>query len=98
MDRKRLIDLFRKGMEYPPGRHRFWISRCFEITVRADDVVELDEYESFASEQARNPEEALCEGPQAGNPGEMFHVGRSVLRLKDGEIEEEPGRGWSGRR
>lgn len=96
MDRKRLIELFRKGMEYPPGRHRFWISRCFEITVRADDVVELDEYEGFASEQG---EDAGHRAPaQAGNPGEMFHVGRSVLRLKDGEIEEEPGRGWKGRR
>lgn len=81
MDRKKLIDLFRNGMEYPQGKHQFWVARCFEITVRADRVVELDEYESFSHH---------------GKPGssEMFHVGRSVLHLKEGKIVEEGGEGW----
>ena len=43
MDRKLLIELFQDGMEYPAGKHRFWISRCFEITVRPDKIVHLDE-------------------------------------------------------
>ena len=81
MDRQKLIDLFRKGMEYPTGKHRFWIARCFEITVRADQVVELDEYESFS---------------HRGTPdsSDMFHVGRSVLHLKEGKIIDQDGEGW----
>lgn len=81
MDRKKLIDLFRKGMEYPAGKHRFWIARCFEINVRPDRVVELDEYESFSAK---------------GEPdsSKMFHVGRSVLHLKEDKIVEEIGGGW----
>ena len=91
MNRKELVNLFQKGMQYPPGRHRFWISRCFEITVRPDSVVELDEYEDFASErrkkQSRKPSGATT------TKG-MFHVGRSVLDLRDGQVKEEPGKGW----
>lgn len=82
MDRKKLIDLFRKGMQYPHGKHCFWISRYFEINVRADSTVELDEYEGFSSEGQS----------KAGK--EMFHVGRSVLRLKDGTVTEHDGQGW----
>ncbi|MCM8794737.1 MAG: hypothetical protein NC819_02900 [Candidatus Omnitrophica bacterium] len=82
MDRKLLIDLFQKGMKYAPGRHRFWISRCFEIHVRSDRVVELDEYEGFDSDAASLPKK------------KMFHVGRSVLNLKNGRVVEKPGTGW----
>ncbi len=82
MDRKKLVDLFRKGMQYPPGKHRFWISRYFEIHVKLDSTVELDEYEGFSSEDHK----------QAGK--KMFHVGRSVLHLKDGTVIEQDGEGW----
>jgi len=92
MDRKLLIELFRDGMVYPPGKHRFWISRCFEITVRPDKVVELDEYEGFSADPSgkipkhRNPRK---KGKKA-----MFHVGRSILHLKEGRVVEETGGGW----
>ena len=93
MNRKELIRLFQKGMQYPPGKHHFWISRCFEITVRPDLVVELDEYEGFSSEKRRK------NGPRRKDSGEtttqgMFHVGRSILDLKDGQVTEEPSQGW----
>ena len=92
MDRKRLIDLFQKGMQYPPGKHRFWISRCFEIHVRQDSVVEMDEYEGFSSEAGP----ALkSQKRRRQSDKEMFHVGRSVLNLLDGQVTEESGQGWS---
>ena len=84
MDRKKLVDLFRKGMQYPSGKHRFWISRCFEITVRSDSVIELDEYEGFSSDEQK----------RAGE--EMFHVGRSIVDPRDGQVIEESGQGWNG--
>ena len=96
MDRKKLIELFRKGMQYPPGRHRFWMSRCFEITVREDDTVELDEYEGFSSEGTQGARDGAT--ALGAKPKGMFHVGRSVVRLSDGLVEEEPGRGWRARR
>jgi len=96
MDRTKLIELFRNGMQYPPGKHRFWISRCFEITVREDDVVELDEYEGFSSEGGQSAHDGT--GRPGAKPKGMFHVGRSVVRLSDGLVEEEPGRGWRARR
>ncbi len=91
MDRKKLVDLFRKGMQYPPGKHRFWISRCFEIHVRPDSVVELDEYEGFSSEAG--PDLKSLKGRRTTDK-EMFHVGRSSLDLKDGQVKEESGEGW----
>jgi len=91
MDRKKLVDLFQKGMQYPPGKHRFWISRCFEIHVRQDSVVEMDEYEGFASETGP----ALKSQKQRRQSDkEMFHVGRSILHLQDGRVTEETGQGW----
>lgn len=92
MDRKKLIDLFQKGMQYPPGKHRFWISRCFEITVRADWVVELDEYESFIAEKEAGLQRRQPRTPAGSR--DMFHVGRSVLNLRDGGVTEEQGGGW----
>lgn len=82
MDRKKLVSLLQTGMAYPPGKHCFWIARCFEIHVRPDRVVELDEYESFSA---------------TGTPdaSRMFHVGRSVLHLKDGKVVEQAGGGWA---
>ena len=83
MDRKKLIQLFQKGvMEYPVGKHQFWIARRFEIHVQKNQV-QLDEYESFST--VSEPESR-----------EMFHVGRSILHLKDGRVEEELGDGWKG--
>ena len=84
MDRGKMIELFRNGMHYPPGKHRFWISRCFEIHVRPDAVVELDEFEGFSTD-----------GPFKEEKGKMFHVGRSVLHLKENRLVEQRGEGWS---
>ena len=92
MDRKKLVELFQEGMEYPPGKHKLWISRCFEITVKPDQVVEFDEYEGFAS-QSENGRAAPRRRRQERR-GNMFHVGRSILRLDDGEVVEETGEGW----
>ena len=94
MDRKKLVNLFQKGMQYPPGKHRFWISRCFEINVRTDSVVELDEYEGFSSEGGPNLKSSKR---RRQTDKEMFHVGRSMLDLKDGRVTEESGQGWSSR-
>ncbi len=92
MDRRNLIELFRKGMNYPSGRHRFWISRCFEITVRPDSLVQLDEYEGFVPQGGESQDGRVhSEGDQLS---EMFHVGRSVLNLKSGRVIEEQGKGW----
>ncbi len=94
MDRKVLIGLLQDGMQYPPGKHRLWISRCFEITVRSDKVVELDEYEGFSAEKSlASPKRVrLAEG---GKQSEMFHVGRSILDLRDGKVTEQSGEGWA---
>ncbi len=80
MDRKLLIELFQNGMKYSTGKHQFCVTRRFDIKVRSDKVVEMDEYEGFDtdSEAARK----------------MFHVGRSILHLKNGEVFEQPGKGW----
>ncbi len=95
MDRKKLVDLFQKGMQYPPGKHRFWISRCFEINVRPDSVVELDEYEGFSSEGGPDLKSTQR---RRQTDKEMFHVGRSRLDLRDGQVIEESGQGWSSSR
>lgn len=92
MDRKSLIELFRNGMQYPTGKRRFWIARCFEITVRSDSVVEMDEYEGFSSDP-----EGISDGDSPSlsvGSNDMFHVGRSILHLKEGRVVDEEGRGW----
>ena len=91
MDRRKLVDLFRKGMQYPPGKHRFWVSRCFEIDVRPDSVVELNEYEGFSSEAGPGLKSVKR---RRQSDKEMFHVGRSMLNLRDGQVKEEAGEGW----
>ena len=91
MDRNMLIELLQDGMHYPPGKHRFWVSRCFEITVRPDKVVELDEYEDFKTENGRTQKHP--HPPKQGSQG-MFHVGKSVLYLKGGRLVESTGGGW----
>ncbi|MBI1953244.1 MAG: hypothetical protein HYS41_03885 [Candidatus Omnitrophica bacterium] len=80
MDRTTLIRLLKDGMHYPTGKHRFLVQRCFEITVHPNRMVEVDEYEGYAT--------------AAKKANDYFHVGRSVVSLKDGEVTEEPGRGW----
>jgi hypothetical protein len=91
MDRKKLVDLFQNGMQYPPGKHRFWVSRCFEINVRSDSVVELDEYEGFSSEVGPDLKSVKR---RRQTDKEMFHVGRSMLDLRAGQVREESGEGW----
>lgn len=86
MDRQQLVNLFQTGMKYPPGRHRFWYSRCFEVTVHPGKIVELDEYENFTTENPRKTKKRQETG--------MFHVGRSVLHLKQGKVIEHCGDGW----
>jgi len=85
MDRAVLIKLFQDGMRYPPGTRRLWVSRCFEVTVRPDQVVEVDEYEGVAIEGADDTPRTRC-----AHDGEMLHRGRSRLDLKDGRVIEQP--------
>ena len=92
MDRKKLVDLLQKGLQYPPGKHRFWVSRCFEIHVRPDSVVELDEYEGFSSEGGPDLKSVR---QRRKTDKEMYHVGRSMLDLRDGQVIEESGQGWN---
>ncbi len=82
MERKTLVRLFQKGMRYPKGTYRFWVRRCFEITVHPNHQVEIDEYESFCTEE--RPAQGL----------KRFHVGRSVLDKKAGQVVEHSGTGW----
>lgn len=77
MDRQLLIDLIQKGLIEEPGKHHLWVSKCFEITVRPDEVVLLDEYEGYATREK--------------GAKKLFHVGRSILRLKEGTVAEEAG-------
>ena len=93
MDKKMLIGLLMDGMSYATGRHRVWISRCFEINVRPDEVVELDEYEGFSTEDGLSPGRGR-RSSDAADQKEMFHVGRSILHLKKGRVVERPGSGW----
>ncbi len=93
MDRKVLIELLRNGMKYPIGKHQLWISRCFEITVRPNKVVEVDEYETYDERNGLS----VKSGKRAGahNRAGMYHVGRSVLLPKDKRvIKEAAGAGW----
>ena len=94
MDRKLLIDLLQDGMRYSEGKHRFWVSRCFEITVHPEEVVELNEYEGFVTE--KNSTSVTRE--KAAKPTDMFHVGRSILDLKSGRVVEETGAGWDNKK
>ena len=92
MDRKLLIELFQDGMKYSPGKHRLWVSRCFEITVRPDKIVELDEYEGFAAQETCGSGSEI--GTEIQGCKKMFHVGRSILHLKNGQVIEKTGVGW----
>lgn len=91
MNRKLLIKLLQDGLHYTQGRHRVWVSKCFEITVRPDRVVELDEYEGY-TEESGIP--ASRKTAQAQGAPSMYHVGRSVIHLKDGRVVDETGAGW----
>lgn len=93
MDKKMLIGLLMDGMKYAAGKHRVWISRCFEIQVRPDQVVKLDEYEGFSTEDGISPQRGRRDSDAEDQKG-MFHVGRSILHLKNGRVIEQPGAGW----
>lgn len=91
MDRQMMVNLIRnRVVENPKGKTRFWLVRCFEITVRPDRVVEVDEYEAYEVCEGKNGIEA-CNGPRADfkSLAGMFHVGRSVISLSDGRVVEE---------
>ena len=92
MDKKLLIELLQDGMKYPPGKHQVWVSRCFELNVRTDQVVELDEYEAIDAGDGLGTKQQGVRKRQ--DRPEMFHVGRSVLRLREGLVTEQPGAGW----
>lgn len=94
MDRKVLVELFRKGMQYPPGKHRLWVRRCFEIRLRPDRMVEIDEYESFSTKKRGADVSAQSQRAGPKDSRKMFHVGRSVLNLRDKQVVEENGTGW----
>lgn len=91
MDRKLVVKLLQNEVKYPLGKHRVWICRCFEITVRSDQVVEVDEYESFTAEDGVSRKQS----PQLPRKtGDIYHVGRSTLHLKKKQVMEESGIGW----
>ena len=91
MNRKKLIRLFQEGMSYPAGEHHLWVSRCFEITVRSDEVVVLNEYERFDARPGKTaPTKKVSNSKDREG---MFHVGRSIIH-KDGRVVEETGSGW----
>ena len=92
MNRKTLIRLFLEGMRYPQGKHRVMVSKVFEITVRPNEVIELDEYEGISSEENCHQERKFR--PKEKPEPDMFHVGKSILSLKDGQLIEKPGEGW----
>ncbi len=54
-------------------------------------VVELNEYEGFVTEK----NSATATREKAIKLPEMFHVGRSILDLKNGRLVEETGGGWN---
>jgi len=92
INRDTLIQLIQEGMEYPEGKHRFWVARCYEITVRDDKTVELDEYESVSTELAVNKE--VVRFNRRSQDKEMFHVGRSIVNPEKDNVIEKIGQGW----
>ena len=51
MTRQILIELFRRGMRYPPGTHRrLRLTRWFDIIVQPSQHVEITEYEEASVE------------------------------------------------
>ncbi len=93
MDRKTLVRLFKNGMRYPQGSYRFWVRGCFEITVCSNQCVEIDEYESFVAEEGLHLRR-LREGAEKKQAAKRFHVGRSILDKKAGQVIEHSGTGW----
>ncbi len=93
MNRKIIVELLQNGMRYPVGRHQFWVSRCFEITVHPNRVVEVDEFESYEEKNGvrfRNGTPASVK-----RRDRMFHIGRSIISMKNRKVvENAPGSGW----
>lgn len=93
MNREILIGLLCNGMKYPVGRHQIWISRCFEITVRPDRTVEIDEYEAYDERNGVEARSCLCSNGE-DHVG-TYHIGRTAISLKDKRvIREAKGKGW----
>ncbi len=91
MDRQMVVNLIRNRMvECPKGKSRLWVTRCFEITVHSGEVVEVDEYEACEVCEGGNGIKA-CNGPHADfrSLAGMFHVGRSVIYLREKRVVEE---------
>ena len=93
MDRKTIVELLRNGMKYSIGRHQLWVSRCFEITVHPNKVIDVDEFESYDEKNGLKFRNGTV--PEAKRRDRMYHVGRSVISLKDRQvIDTVPGSGW----
>ena len=59
---------------------------------KAERLVTLDEYEGYDEEKnlsRRNRQHRI-----EPMDGKMFHVGQSILHLKDRQIVNKPGAGW----
>lgn len=83
MTRQILIDLFRRGMRYPPGTYRrLRLTRWFDISVQPSQHVEITEYEEAAVELPGSPAVAR------DRPGSRRRVGRTRLDLKTCRVVE----------
>lgn len=88
MDRQMVVNLItNKVVECPKGKSRFWVTRCFEITVRSREVVEVDEYEACDVRDAVAVGNGCSADPKS-HAG-MHHTGRSVIYLKQKRVVEE---------
>ncbi len=94
MDRTVVVELLRNGtMKYSVGRHQLWVSRCFEITVHTNKLIEVDEFEAYDEKNGMKFRNGTV--PDGKRHDRMYHVGRSILSLKDRQvIDTVPGSGW----
>ena len=102
MNRQQLVKLFQNGLTYPPGKYLFRYSRTFEVMVHSDRKVELDEYEGFtvrdgSVSKAQDRQDRRTRRKEVPLDEKVFHLGRSILHLDEGRVEEEPGTGWKKR-
>ena len=82
MDRSLLVRLFLSGMKCQRPNRRLWLTRCFEIKQRADQVIEVDEYEGTSLSDACHVQ-----------MDEMTRVGRSTVDLTTGKVTDHPSKG-----
>ncbi len=50
MDKDLLIQLLQNGLEYPVGKFNLWSTKRFDITVRPDQIIELEEYQTHTTD------------------------------------------------